>query len=60
MVTLRETVDGKFIYRCHECGMESELTARDKVVAADEAIALSQSHQCAPKAVPPLAKNLLR
>jgi hypothetical protein len=44
MFSLRETVDGKFIYRCHECGMESEL------MAADQAVAFSQSHKCAPKA----------
>jgi hypothetical protein len=30
--------------------MESELMATDKVIAADQAVAFSQSHQCAPKA----------
>ena len=57
MFSLRETVDGKFIYRCHECGMESELMATDKAIAADQALAFSQSHQCAPKAAPPFAKK---
>ena len=46
MFSLRETVDGKFIYRCHECGIESELMAKDQAVAADQAVAFSQSHLC--------------
>ena len=51
MFSLRETVDGKFIYRCHECGMESEL------MAADQAVAFSQSHKCTPKAAPAFAQK---
>ena len=57
MFSLRETVDGKFIYRCHECGMESELMATDKGIAANQAIAFSQSYQCAQKAASPFANK---
>ena len=57
MFSLRETVDGKLIYRCHECGLESELMATDKAIAADQALAFSQSHQCAQKAASPLANK---
>jgi hypothetical protein len=46
MFSLQETEDGKFIYRCHSCGWECELVAPDKVTAADQAIACSQTHKC--------------
>jgi len=46
MFSLRETEDGKFIYRCHACGWECDLTATDQVTAADKAVAYSQSHKC--------------
>lgn len=55
MFSLRETVDGKFIYRCHECGIEYDLMATDTAIAADQALAFSQSHQCAQKAASPFA-----
>jgi len=57
MFSLRETADGKFIYHCHECGWESELTAKDQIAAAEQAVVHSQSHQCTPKAVPPAAEK---
>ena len=47
MFSLRETADGKFIYHCHGCGLESELMATDQVMAADQAVAYSQTHKCA-------------
>jgi hypothetical protein len=57
MFSLRETVDGKFIYRCHECGIESELMSTNKAIAVDQALAFSQSHQCAQKAPSSFANN---
>jgi hypothetical protein len=50
MFSLTETVDGKFIYRCHECGSETELMATDLMMAADQAVAYSQTHKCIPEA----------
>ena len=47
MFSLRETESGKFIYRCHACGWERELTAMDQVAAADEAPACNEAHKCA-------------
>jgi len=52
MFSLRETETGKFIYRCHTCGWEHELTATDKVAAADEALACNQTHKCAAEVRP--------
>lgn len=46
MFSLRETEDGKLMYRCHLCGWECELTATDQVTAADQAVADSQTHKC--------------
>jgi hypothetical protein len=47
MFSLRETEDGKFIYRCHSCGWECELAAPDQSTAADQAVAFNQTHKCA-------------
>jgi hypothetical protein len=47
MFSLRETEDGKFMYRCHTCGWECELMAPDQATAADQAIASNQTHKCA-------------
>lgn len=47
MFTLRETESGEFIYRCHGCGWERELTAADQVSRADEAVACNEAHECA-------------
>lgn len=47
MFSLSEPEDGKFIYRCHGCGRERELTATDQVAAADEAITCNKVHKCA-------------
>ena len=47
MFSLKETADGEFIYRCHGCGSEVELMATDQAMAADQAIAYSQTHKCA-------------
>ncbi len=47
MFSLRETDDGKFIYRCHACGWEYELMATDQAIAVDQAVAYTQSHKCA-------------
>jgi hypothetical protein len=30
MFSLRETEDGKFLYRCHACGWECELMPRTR------------------------------
>jgi len=57
MFSLRETADGKFIYRCHECGWEFEFTAKNQVGAAEQAVAYAQSHQCSPNAVPTAAEK---
>lgn len=46
MFSLRETETGKFMYRCHACAWEHELTALDKLAAADEAVACNQTHTC--------------
>jgi DNA-directed RNA polymerase subunit RPC12/RpoP len=46
MFSLRETEDGKFIYRCHRCGWECELMAPGQATAADQAIAYNQTHKC--------------
>jgi hypothetical protein len=54
MFSLRETEAGKFLYRCHACAWEHELTATHKVAAADEAVACNETHKCAP-ALPPLS-----
>jgi hypothetical protein len=50
MFSLRETADGNFIYRCHGCDSETELMATDQIVAADQAVAYSQTHKCTPAA----------
>lgn len=41
MFSLREIADDKFIYRCHECGWESE------VMTKEQAITYTRSHGCA-------------
>ena len=46
MFSLRETADGRFIYRCHGCDSETELMALDQMMAADQAVAYSQTHKC--------------
>ena len=43
MFSLKETADGKFIYRCHGCDSETELMALDQMMAADQAVAYSMS-----------------
>jgi hypothetical protein len=47
MFSLREVEDGKFIYRCHVCGLESE------TMTTEQAAVYSRSHQCSPKAAVP-------
>jgi len=47
MFSLREVEDGKFIYRCHACGLESE------TMTTEQAVVYSRSHQCPPKAAIP-------
>ena len=47
MFSLREVEDGKFIYRCHACGLESE------TMTTEQAVVYSRSHQCSPKAAIP-------
>ena len=41
MFSLREIADGKFIYRCHQCGWESEITTTEQRIATEQAIAYS-------------------
>ncbi len=43
MFSLTEIEDGKFIYRCHECGLDSEIMTRE------QAVIYSRSHHCPPK-----------
>ena len=43
MFSLREIADDKFIYRCHECGWESEIMTKE------QAIAYTRSHGCTMK-----------
>jgi hypothetical protein len=47
MFSLTEIEDGKFIYRCHECGLDSE------IMTTEQAVAYSRSHQCPPKTLTP-------
>jgi hypothetical protein len=49
MFSLREIEDGKFIYRCHACDLESE------IMTTEQAIVYSRSHQCPPKPAIPVA-----
>lgn len=49
MFSLTEIEDGKFIYRCHECGLDSEM------MTTEQAAAYSRSHQCLPKPLTPAA-----
>ena len=46
MFSLKEIGEDRFVYRCHECGWESE------VMTKQEAIEYSRSHECAPNAEP--------
>jgi hypothetical protein len=55
MFSLREVADDKFIYRCRECGLESEISAPKPGNAAQEAVVYSRSHQCLPKPTRPAA-----
>lgn len=48
MFSLTEIEDGKFIYRCHVCGLDSDL------MTTEQAVAYSRSHQCPPKALTPV------
>ena len=47
MFSLTEIEDGKFIYRCHECGLDSG------IMTTEQAVAYSRSHQCPPKTLTP-------
>jgi len=47
MFSLTELEDGKFIYRCHVCGLDSE------VMTTEQAVAYSRSHQCSLKTSTP-------
>jgi hypothetical protein len=47
MFSLMEIEDGKFIYRCHECGLDSA------IMTTEQAVAYSQSHHCPPKTLTP-------
>jgi hypothetical protein len=47
MFSLTEIEDVKFIYRCHVCGLDSE------VMTTEQAVAYSRSHQCPPKTLTP-------
>ena len=49
MFSLTEIEDGKFIYHCHGCGLESE------TMTTEQAIVYSRSHHCPPKAAIPVA-----
>jgi hypothetical protein len=45
--SLRETDDGAFIYKCHACGWQCELTAADQNTAPDQALECDEAHKCA-------------
>jgi hypothetical protein len=47
MFSLTEIEDGKFIYRCHVCGLDSE------IMTTEQSVAYSRSHQCPPKPLTP-------
>jgi predicted nucleic acid-binding Zn ribbon protein len=47
MFSLREIGEDRFVYRCNECGWESE------VMTKQEAIEYTRSHECAPNAERP-------
>lgn len=47
MFSLTEIEDGKFIYRCHECGSDSG------ILTTEQAVAYSRSHKCPPKTLTP-------
>jgi len=47
MFSLREVEDDKFIYRCHQCGWESE------IMTTEQAVTYSRLHQCPPKSASP-------
>jgi len=47
MFSLTEIDDSKFIYRCHECGLDSE------IMTTEQAVAYSRSHHCPAKTLTP-------
>src|ERR1700675_2408383 len=47
MFSLTEIEDGKFIYRCHVCGLDSE------IMTTEQAVTYSRSHQCPPNPLTP-------
>jgi hypothetical protein len=49
MFSLTEIEDGKFIYRCHTCGLDSE------IMTTEQAVVYSRSHRCSPKSAIPAA-----
>ena len=51
MFSLREIEDDQFIYRCQECGWESEPMTKE------QAIRYPRSHQCAPPAAIPTVRQ---
>lgn len=53
MFSLREAESGEFIYRCHGCGWDCELTATDQLAAAVGAMACKEAHKCAVEMRPP-------
>jgi len=53
--SLKEVADEQFVYRCHECGWESEIMTKQ------QAIGYTRSHKCMPSAdsksvTPPVTK----
>jgi peptide subunit release factor 1 (eRF1) len=51
MFSLREVEDDKFIYRCHQCGWESE------IMTNEQAVTYSRLHKCAPKSASPVVQE---
>ena len=43
MFSLREVEDNKFVYRCHQCGKESEIMTTEQVAV------YSRLHKCSPE-----------
>jgi hypothetical protein len=51
MFSLREIEDNKFVYRCHQCGKESEIMTTEQVAV------YSRLHKCSPESASPVVKE---
>jgi DNA-directed RNA polymerase subunit RPC12/RpoP len=51
MFSLTEVEDNKFIYRCHQCGKESEIMTTEQIAV------YSRLHQCPAKPASPAVEE---